>query len=183
MIHRIRTSRRHALTIVELLSAVIILSIIAVTAIPAWSHASEARIASVADRVEMAALQARTFAINTGVPHGLQVASTSIQSVYLPIAAASPVATRDGMNQPTPAITFLEEQPGALKSCVAGDGATSFPFTIWFSHNGVPQLRASDGTLIGNASSDVVINIGSTDDNDVRSVIRIRKISGAIELE
>lgn len=179
----IAITRRHAFTILELLAAITILSIIAVTAIPAWSHASEARIASAADRVEMAALQARTCAINTGIPHGLQVTSTSIQSVYLPNASGAPVATKDGMNQSTSAITFIEETPGALKSCVAGDGTTSFPFTIWFSHDGVPQLRNSSGTLISNATSDVVINIGSSDDNDVRSVIRIRKISGAIELD
>ena len=182
MTHRIRTTRRNAFTILELLAAITILSIIAVTAIPAWSHASEARIASVADRVEIAAIQARSCAINSGVPHGLQIGATSIQSVYLPNPAGAPIATQDSMNQATPAITFAEEQPGALKSCVAGDGTTTFPFTIWFSHDGVPQLRNSSGVLISNATSDVIINVGSVDDNTIRSSIRIRKISGEIEL-
>ncbi|MFO0857657.1 MAG: prepilin-type N-terminal cleavage/methylation domain-containing protein [Phycisphaerales bacterium] len=181
MTRRIATTRRHAFTILELLAAITILSIIAVTAIPAWSHASEARIASVADRVEMAALQARSCAINTGIPHGLQVTTTSIQPLYIPNGAA-PIATRDGMNQATPSITFTEETPGVIKSCVSGDGTTTFPFTIWFSHDGVPQLRNSSGTLIGNATYDVIINVGSSSDSDVRSSIRIRKISGEIEL-
>ncbi len=179
---RTATTRRRAFTILELLAAIVILSIVAVTAIPAWSHASEARIASVADRVEMATIQARACAINTGIPHGLQVNSASIRAVYLPNPAGAPVATRDGMNQATPAITFLEEKPGALKSCVAGDGTTSFPFTIWFSHDGVPQLRSAGGALIGSTTTDAVIRIGSSDDSTVRSTITIRKISGAIEL-
>lgn len=176
------TSPRKAISFIEVLAVIAIFGIVMATAVPAVSQATQARIAEGADEIEIALIQARACAINTGTPYGVTISSSQLQPVYLPTSGNSPQSTTDSMNQPTPAVRFANDSACEIKSCVAGDGATLLPITIWFAHDGTPQVRANNGTLAGDATYDSILRVGSTQSNAVVSTITVRKISGAIEL-
>lgn len=165
-----------AFTLVELMTVVVIVGILAATAIPAFGTLSSSRRAAAGKEVARLLLVARSCALASGRPTGLKFdAGSALTLVNIPTTGAAPTAMVDPMGQPeaTVALPGLFDGVNVL-SVVLGD-STSGNVTLWFAYDGTPQTRTSGGVLGSTWASDATITLtgGGT--------LTVRRGSGLIE--
>ncbi len=167
---------RRGFTLIEVSLVVIIIGIIAVSAIPAFATLAGSRRAAAGAEIERYFARARALAVAEGRPHGVRVNPTTGElvpwSISSPGAAPSAPQTSDGRTDTGFLLSALF--PGVeISSFTNGDG-TSSTGTVWFGIDGTPQTRASDGTLVGSFTQDASIKLRDGD------TITITRYTGAI---
>lgn len=169
--------RIHAFTLIEVIIVLVIVGLLAATAVPAMSSLGDTRRVAALREVERRLTNARSTAMTTGQPTGLAVSATAdtLLSVFIPSAGATPAPITTPSGEPDDPVLIAEEFPGVdIATVIAGDGASG-DTTFWFSFEGTPQLRSSSGTLTGGFVQDASIHLAGG------GQINIRRISGLIE--
>jgi len=176
-------ARRGAYSLIELLIVIAIMGIIAVTAMPALSSARTATVASLADRINFELMQARARAMSQGVPHALRITNVSIDPLWIPVIGQPIEPVFSSLGTAIEPIPFEDYGPGVIRQVFSGNASTSLPLTIWFSIDGEPQIRDSNGVLVGTWTNDAVIEVGSLTSNTTLHTITIRRLSGLVEVQ
>ncbi len=165
-----------AFTLVELVTVVVIVGILAASAIPAFGTLSSSRQAAAGKEVARLLLVARSCAVASGRPTGVKFdTGSAITIVNIPTTGAAPAAMTDPLGQPEPTVSLPGLFNGVkIVSVVLGD-STAGNVTLWFAYDGTPQTRTSGGTLGSAWTKDATIALtgGGT--------LTVRKGSGLIE--
>ena len=150
-----------AFTLIEAMVVVILMSIIAVTVMPALDNLEQARRGAAADELARLLTHAQALAMASGRPTGVAIdlADHTAQIVQIASTGAAPTPATNAMGQPEQPVDFDEQYSGVeLVSATHGDGSTGSG-TVWFRFDGVPQTRAADGTLTGVFTQDASIEL------------------------
>lgn len=166
-----------AFTLIEVGIVIIVVGLIAATAIPAMDSLTDTRRIAALREIERRLGIARAAAITTGQPTGLVVgfSDDSFQYVNIPTFGSAPMPIITPGGEPDKPFSLAEEFAGVeTTSVIAGDGSSGDTI-IWFSFEGVPQTRTAAGTLTGGFTQDASIQVtgGGT--------VYIRRFSGLIE--
>lgn len=169
--------RRRGYTLVELLGALSIAGVLALTAAPAIDRLSSARHAALEQEVRRLLAVARAHSVATGQPSGVRIdpvdESLLLQRVETP--GASPTTMPDATGQDSDEIVAGNFIRGVeIVSVIGGDGGSGAQ-TIWFGYAGTPQVRAANGDYVSDWSQDAIISLSGG-----RS-ITIRQTTGALE--
>ncbi|MBZ0171500.1 MAG: prepilin-type N-terminal cleavage/methylation domain-containing protein, partial [Phycisphaerales bacterium] len=170
---------RRAFSLVEVITVAVIMGILAVSVIPAFSTIEGARGAAAADEIARLLSVARAHATATGDATGVavNVADESITPLRINSAATATEPIPGALGVDRPALIVTATFPGvALTSVTLGDG-TIGDGTIWFGHDGTPRLRDANLDDTGPATTDSVIELTGGE------LVRVRRLSGAIEQE
>lgn len=153
-----------------------IMGILAGSIIPALSGMDDARGAAAAQEVQRRLQFARQHALAVGEATGLRITLSTGEFEMLskrPGGIAQPA--RDALGQPAAPWYLSVAFPGiSISSLVQGDGSSGSG-TIWFSFEGQPQVRNSDGDSPVAFAQDAVLTLSNG-----RSVT-IRMLSGLVE--
>ncbi len=158
------------------MTVVLIVGILAATAIPAFGTLSSSRRAAAAKEVARFLLVARSCALASGRPTGVKFdAGSALTIVNIPTPGAPPGAMIDPLGQPEPTIALPGLFNGVnVESVVLGD-STSGNVTLWFAYDGTPQTRTSSGTLGSAWVKDATITFTGN------ATLTVRRGSGLIE--
>jgi len=134
--------RRGGYTVMELLLIVVIIGILASTAIPVMSQSVEARQGASRDEVIRILEFARGRAIASGVPVGVQVDSATARLHLVTLNQAGAVIDIiDPIDGEIKLADLTRDYAGvAINSFVNGNG-TSGDGTVWFDYRAVPHTR------------------------------------------
>lgn len=158
---------------------ILLMGILAVTAIPAVSSASESRGIAATREVERRLVHARARAVSTGEPTGLAVTTTG-QFTLTRVASlgASPTIAPTPTGEAGAAWIISSAYSGVgVSKIIGGDGSSASSQTIWFGFDGSPQLRSASGTLVGPFTQDASITLSGTGGGTVK----ILRGSGVVE--
>lgn len=180
-----RTQTRHSdreprgFTLIELVSVLVLVSILSVTAIPAISRLNDARNAALLNECDRMIRFAQSHANSTGTPTGtvfdLDQQTVSLLSLGGSSVAVSPIH-RAGTGQ---AITLAVAAafPGAALDAAGEDSApqASGAVALWFDYDGSPQLRDADGQLRADLEDEFIVRVTSGPE------LRVLPTTGAIQ--
>lgn len=159
---------------------IVVIGILAASAIPAISLIQDTKTASAAREIERLLVVARERALGVGQPHGLNfdLGAQSIEPVTIATLNASPERAIGPDGQEAEA--FLASRFGSARvlGLIGGDGASGSG-AIWFSHDGTPEVRDGSGRLSGAFTRDAEVEVG--DGTGSPTVVYVRRISGLIE--
>lgn len=163
-------------TLLELTIVILVLGIIALTAVPALSIAREARAAGAAEFIERRLLDARARAVARGRPTGLHLdpGLGTLRALEIETPGGSPAPAQTPLGEVEPAASVREHFPDATFTLVGGDGVTGAQ-TLWFAFDGTPQSRSPGGALLLPWGQDAVVSVSGG------GVVRVVRVSGAIE--
>jgi prepilin-type N-terminal cleavage/methylation domain-containing protein len=169
---------RRGFSLLELAIVIVIIGIIAASAVPAFSSLSDTRRAAAINEIERLLTRGRARAVSEGRPHAVFVDlnSQALAPYEITATGAAPSASQTADGRELDALVLAAAYPGVtMKTLQAGDGSFPSSAYIWFGVDGTPQLRKSDGTLVSDCSQNTVLTLV---DGSTVSVIRY---SGAIE--
>lgn len=168
------TSR--AFTLLEAMVVVIVVGVLAVSAIPAANVMTGMNRAGATAEIVRGLELARARAMSTGRPHGVQfsVTSQSMSPVWLASAGAAPTPTKSQLGTDEPSVQFATFGGAKLKTYQGGDGVSTAG-VIWFAADGTPQSRSSGGALLGSWNADATLQVEGD------SIVTVRRITGLIE--
>ena len=169
---------RRGFSLIELAIVIVIIGIIAVSAIPAFSSLSDTRRAAAINEIERLLTRSRARAVSEGRPHAVFVdlKTQTLTPYEITSTGAAPSASQTADGRDLETLVVAATYPGVtVKTLQAGDGSSPSSAYIWFGVDGTPQLRKSDGTLVSDCSQNTVLTL---DDGSSIDVIRY---SGAIE--
>jgi prepilin-type N-terminal cleavage/methylation domain-containing protein len=176
--NRHHSVRRRAFTLVEVVTTLVVISILASAAvIPAVSMVSRTRLASATDEIARQLSTARSLALSTGDSHGLLLLESTEAFLCVRIQAdnAPPTAAIDPLGIPYAYIIIPARYPGVtITSITSGDGSSG-DATLWFAHDGTPELRNAAGLRLGSFTHDAVITLSNN------ATITLRRGTGLIE--
>jgi type II secretory pathway pseudopilin PulG len=162
----------------EMMLVVTIIGIIAAAARPALRLLSDARRVGAVQEVERALLFARATAMATGNATGVELTPSGLRILTIPAASAAPESVLGPDGQPRGIPVLAEDQRDFWITHLQDGTGTSVPqATLWFSIDGTPELRDTNGTRIGPWTDDARIEIADT------GVINIRRVTGALARE
>lgn len=164
-----------AFSLMEAMVVVIIAAILAGAAAPLIGSQGELRERAAAAEVAACLQTARAFAMTTGEPHGVRVGIADGEVAIVKLSEGSVVAMPDLFGGTHETMRLEAALPG-VRIVRATDGvASADPVTIWFGHDGAPQVRAATGALVQSSTSDSEVELAGG------SIVRVRAVSGAIE--
>lgn len=173
----VRSIPARGFSLIEAIIVVVIIGILAASAAPMIGSQGELRERAAATEVGASLQTARAFAMATGDPCGLRVRVTaeSIELVTWNTETQQREPLADLAGAPAVEMAFAEHFPGVhLARATDGQGDAD-EVVVWFGHDGAPQWRESNGTLIGIAEADAEIEFGEG------TLVRVLAVSGAIE--
>lgn len=155
---------------------IVVMSILAITIVPALSSAQGAQGAGAAKEIERMLLLARAKAMATSVSHAVRfdTQQSSVQLCWREPGSGDVqgIIANDGKEWP---IQLLAARFGNVQLTSAQvDGLSSQSALVWFAFNGVPELRNSDGVRIADATRDAVITLSDG------SVVTVVAKTGAV---
>ncbi len=169
---------RRGFSLLELAIVIVIIGIIAASAVPAFSSLSDTRRAAALNEIERLLTRSRARAVSEGRPHAVLVDlnAQTLTPYEITTTGAAPSTSQAADGRDLDALILAATYPGVtVKTLQAGDGSYPSAAYIWFGVDGTPQLRNTAGTLVSNCSHDAVLTL---EDDSTISVIRY---SGAIE--
>ncbi|MCB9847838.1 MAG: prepilin-type N-terminal cleavage/methylation domain-containing protein [Phycisphaeraceae bacterium] len=164
-------------SLIELVAVMAILGVLSLTSIPALRSVTSAREGALARQLVRQLELARAFATATGEPTGLlyDEAGGALRLRRIASEGGAPEPAPDPQGGAYPDLLLGVEYPGStVTGFVTGDGDASHT-AVWFSFDGAPQVRDSDGALLTGFTQDAVISTSGG-----RSVT-VRMTTGAIE--
>ncbi len=171
------SSRFRAFTLVEAMVVVILMSIIAVTVLPALGNLDEARRGAAVDEVARVLTHARSLAMASGRPSGVsfELGAETIRVMTIETTGGAPTPAADALGQPEPAVALPDLYAGVeLVGITHGDGSTASG-VVWFGFDGVPRLRDAGGALVGPFTQDAVVELTGS------RTVSIRMGTGLVE--
>lgn len=171
------SSTRRAFTLIEAMVVVVLMSVIAVTVLPALGNLEDARRGAAADELARMLTHARSLAMASGEPSGVEIdlGNESARLVRIASAGGSPVAAIDALGQPEQGVVFSDLYAGVeLVSLIQGDGSGGSG-TIWFRFDGLPQVRSSSGVLVGAFTQDAEVELSGS------RTVTVRMGTGLVE--
>lgn len=172
---RLIGSSRSGFTLVEVLTVVVVLAILAAAVAPGFGS-MRARSGDAAEESIRGMLHAaRATASASGTPTGVEIDTT--------LARVRLVQYLDGAVSPAPGVLGVARKPVWISRDFAGtsivaitltDGSAPASGVLWFGFDGMPQLRDEDGSLVGLAASEGIIDLG-----DGRE-IRVDPVTGVL---
>jgi prepilin-type N-terminal cleavage/methylation domain-containing protein len=171
--------RRPGFTMVEVVAVAVILAILAVSVIPAFSTIESVRRSAAADEVARRFIVARAHATATGEPAGLRVSvgEGAIDIIRIPHGGSLPGAVTGPLGEDRGTLVLPARFPGVtVESVTRGDGGFGTG-TIWFGHDGTPRIRDADFADAGAAGEDSLVELTGGER------VRVRRLSGSVERE
>lgn len=171
--------RSAGFTLIEALTVVVIMAILAATAIPGIRAMDAQRFDAAAEQVRATLRIARAEADAISLPVGVAINRTDAtltRVLYDPEAEA--IETAPGPLGTANTTRYLREIDAnlAITTLTNGDGSDEAQTTVWFRHDGRPHVRA--GAVGTDFTEDAVIVLAS---NGETAEIRVRHYTGAIE--
>jgi len=164
-----------AFTLVEVLTVVLIMGILAVAVRPALDSMNGSRRGAAVSDVKRRLELARARAIATGKPYALKINATTdtVQMYWIPSTGATPVAAPSPSGEAEPVYSIPVLYPTCeITSFTNGDASSQY---VWFGVDGTPQARNAAGTVTGSWTQDATIVMsGGTS-------IFVRRVSGAVQ--
>lgn len=170
---------RPGFTMVEVVAVAVILAILAVSVIPAFSTIESARRSAAADEVARRFVVARAHATATGEPAGLRVAVGvgTIEMRRIPHGERLPRPMTGPLGEDRETLTIPARFPGVtVEAVIRGDGRIGTG-TIWFGHDGTPRILDAEFADAGAAGEDGLVELTGGER------VRVRRLSGAVERE
>ena len=161
---------RTAFSLFELVGVLVILGVLAGTAIPVVSSITGLKVEAVRAEVSASLVFARETAAATGLPTGVRMDISTQEMGYVQISAlgAAPAPMLDVAGIPRQSVR-VDRNGGAGFEGVTGASGVGADRIVWFGLAGVPQLRAADGSFSQEAPSDAVIAFTSGENLTVRA--------------
>lgn len=165
-----------AFTLLEAMIVVLVVGVLAASAVPAVNLLVEMNRATASHEVARTVELARARAMATGRPHGVwfSVREQAMRSVWIETTNAAPTPARAQTGDEQPLVHFRSFGNVSLSVYTGGDGVST-EGTIWFGSDGTPQARSSTGTLLGAWASDATLRI------EGESLIAVRRLSGLVQ--
>ncbi len=145
---------RRGATLIEVLTVVVIMGILAMSATPALSIASEATQAAAVSETRRLLEYTRAHAIATGVPSGFIVDPSTQQIELVTLADGAVVPVMTSLGELRPAVNLADRFSGATITSISGPLAGSE--SLWFDFDGLPHRRDRAGRHLGVLDASVV---------------------------
>ena len=168
---------RRGFSLTELIAVMVILSVLAITAAPAVRSVTSAREGALTREVVRQLELARAYATATGEPAGVVFNDGAGAFLMRRIAAGggSPVAVPDPTGGVYEDLLLAQRYPASsVTAFVTGDGDPERR-AVWFSYEGVPEVRDDNGVFVTSFTQDAVIT--TTGGHEVT----VRRTTGSIE--
>ncbi|MEN0021523.1 MAG: prepilin-type N-terminal cleavage/methylation domain-containing protein [Planctomycetota bacterium] len=151
------TPNNAGFTLVEVLVVTTIMAVLAATALPAISSMGEAQRAAAPREVKRMLVVARSSAVVTGLPAGveLSIANDTAQLVRIDGAAVVPADASSGSEALV--VSLADTFNGAGLQSVSGGVSSAAGEQIWFRFDGSPEVRGANGELIGALATDAIV--------------------------
>lgn len=173
---RHRPAHPRAFTLIELVTVLTLMGIVAASALPALSTLNSTRLGAAGAEIKRTLQRARSTAAASGRPTGVRISSSSnLTMVQIPTVGAGVSTLTSLFGTPEPVISLPNRFSGArLSRSALGSGETG-DVTFWFRFDGTPQSRSNTGVLGATWTADgsVEVNGGPR--------ITVRRVTGAIE--
>jgi len=175
-VRRTGTQHGRAFSLIEAMVVVLVVGILAASAIPAANLLADMNRATASHEIVRSLELARARAMATGRPHGVRFSVTdqTMQPVWIASKGASPTAATSQSGQEQDVVPFRSFGNASLAEFVGGDGVST-EGTLWFGGDGSPQSRSGTGALLGAWASDARIRVQGEPE------LVIRRITGLIE--
>jgi prepilin-type N-terminal cleavage/methylation domain-containing protein len=168
------TRKPRAFTLIELVSVLVLVSILSATAIPALARLDRARDAALLNECDRLIRFSQAHANSTGMPTGarfdLDDQSVAVLTIGTTPGSASSVL-RAGTGLPIE-LSVSSAFPGA--SLASSGGQTSGTAVLWFDYDGSPQTRDSSGEHPLALTEEFIVRVSSG------SEIRVQPSTGVI---
>lgn len=155
---------------------IVVIAIVSVTVVPAWTSLSGTRQAAAAEEVERRLVAARSLAVSEGHPVGVRIdpGADTVQFYTIASFGAAPAVMTMFDGQPDPVMYLAKTYPAADITTFTGGSGTNVAQVLWFGYDGTPELRSAVGALTGGWTSDAVINFAGG------SIVTVRKGTGMV---
>lgn len=170
------TSHPRAFTLIEMVLAIVLIGILAISTAPAFRALSESREAAAAQEIRSLLQTTRLSAMASGRPTGLTCTATSVIS-FVQIANTDdpPTALRGPLGEARSELD-LPSRFGGITVAEARTGLGDLgTVTFWFAPDGTPHSRTLAGVARPTWTADGTITLSGGE------VVTIRRVSGAIE--
>ncbi len=161
---------------IELVTVIVVIGVLAAAAAPAFRTLSASREAAAAGELRRQLQVARSTAIATGKPTGLTcTTSSTITPVQIESPGTNPVALRNPLGERHAEVSIPGLYTGVTITAIRSGSGESGSMTIWFGFDGTPQSRTSGGAAASAWASDGQITLSGG------TVVSIRRVTGVIE--
>ncbi|MFZ4574432.1 MAG: prepilin-type N-terminal cleavage/methylation domain-containing protein [Phycisphaerales bacterium] len=153
-------------SLIEISIVVIIIGIVAVSAIPAFSHLSATRRAAAGGEIERMLCHARARAVAEGRPHAIriEVSSGRLTPYEISSQGSAPTVSLTSDGRTDEGLLLPTAFPGvSLSQFIGGDGVASASGWIWFGTDGSPQTRNASGGLVAECTQDASLTVSNGD--------------------
>ncbi len=170
------TSRR-AFTLVELMIVVVLMSIIAVSVLPAMQNLRTMREGAARDDIARMLEVTKARAMATGRPTGLRVSLADSTLTLVELGAGDRLSdVIDPLTQSVRSLVVPSTYPDVtLSSMTNGDGVSG-PGTIWFDYEATPHTRTPNGIFNAYNNQFAQIELSSG------QLVRVCPHTGVVEL-
>lgn len=167
---------RPAFTLLELAVTTVVIGVLAVSAVPAFSTLADSRERAAAAELRRMLLTARSTALAGGRPTGVRLtADSTVSLVQIATAGAAPGALSGPGGTAEPERSLPGLFGGAAASSAQLGSGDSGAVTFWFGFDGTPQTRSTSGTLQSAWTGDGTVAFPRG------TVVTVRRITGLIE--
>ncbi|MEM9559360.1 MAG: prepilin-type N-terminal cleavage/methylation domain-containing protein [Planctomycetota bacterium] len=147
---RAATTLRAGFTLVEVLTVVVVLSILAAAVAPGIGSMRSRSADAAAEVVRGSLRSARAMAGASGVPTGVEIDVVLDRSQIVVVDGGDVVPAPGVLGTAQPPVWVSADFVGAsILSVTPSDGSSPTAGVIWFGFDGAPQARDAEGVLLG----------------------------------
>jgi prepilin-type N-terminal cleavage/methylation domain-containing protein len=172
---RIAQPARRGFTMLELAVVLLVMSVVAVSVLPAVGLLDASRRSAAGDELARVLEDARERARASGRPFGVEIDAVNerVRTLTIETSGSAPTSMRDPLGAEESWTVLSRRYPGAA-IVTFSNGRDGGGTVVWFSSSGVPEIRSSGGALVGEFTRDAVIQM-----NDGRT-LRVTRNTGSI---
>lgn len=169
-------AKSRAFTLVEMILVVILIGVLAVSAVPALGTMAASREAAAAREIRRLLQVVRLTAMSSGRPTGLSISTTSeLSFVQIERTGARATPVVGPLGEARPPVSIRSQFSGTTISLARTGLNETGAVTFWFGTDGVPHSRAANGTprRAWTTNGTIRLSRGTT--------VTVLRVSGAIE--